>query len=174
MFPAARARLFSGLTKLPSCTYSRAIKVTPALCRHQHRTFSSESAGVKVLYDGLCPICVTEIRFLQFLQRGKPGKVDFIDISLPGYDGENYKGVSYEMAMEEMHVIDEKQEVHRGVPAFAVMYGAVGLGWLGRFMMWPPVRPFMDESYAIFARNRLKWTGRGDECTTGRCEKKTQ
>lgn len=63
-------------------------------------------------------------------------------------------------------------QVHRGVPAFSVMYGAVGLGWLGRFMMWSPVRPFMDKSYAIFAKNRLKWTGRGEECTSGRCEKK--
>lgn len=136
-----------------------------------HRTFSSESAGVKVLYDGECPICVTEIRFLQYLQSNRAVKVDFVDISLPGYDEIKYRGISYEMAMEEMTVIDENNEVHRGVPAFTVMYSAVGLGWLGRFMMWPPVRPFMDKSYAIFAKNRLKWTGR-DECTTGRCVKK--
>lgn len=175
MFPHVRARSISGLVRLSGCVNSRALRGTPALCKHQHRTCSSESesAGVKVLYDGLCPICVTEIRFLQFLQRRKPKKVDFVDISVPGYDGEKYKGVSYEMAMEEMHVIDEKEKVHRGVPAFAVMYGAVGLGWLGRFMMWPSVRPFMDKSYAVFARNRLKWTGRGHECTTGHCEKKT-
>ncbi|XP_059189587.1 uncharacterized protein LOC131971926 [Centropristis striata] len=174
MFSQVRARLVPGLTRLCGGLNSNAaIKVAPALCRHQHHTSSPGSAGVKVLYDGLCPICVTEIRFLQFLQRNQPGKVDFIDISLPGYDGEKYKNVSYEMAMEEMHVIDEKDEVHRGVPAFAVMYSAVGLGFVGRLMMSSPVRPFMDKSYAIFARNRLKWTGRGEECTAGRCEKKT-
>lgn len=65
----------------------------------------------QVLYDGLCPVCVAEIRFLQFLQRKKPGRVDFIDISLPGYDGAKHRNVSYEMAMEVMHVIDEKDEV---------------------------------------------------------------
>lgn len=65
-----------------------------------------------MLYDGLCPICVTEIKFLQFLQRNRPGKVDFIDIALPGYDGKKYKDVSYEMAMEEMHVIDDRGEVN--------------------------------------------------------------
>lgn len=64
-----------------------------------------------MLYDGRCPICVVEIQFLQFLQRNKPGGVDFINISLPDYDGAKYKDVSYEMAMEEMHVIDEKDEV---------------------------------------------------------------
>lgn len=166
----SRVSGISGLTRL----HSRVNSTVPAFFRHQHRTLSSEAAGVKVLYDGLCPICVTEIKFLQFLQRNRPGKVDFIDIALPGYDGKKYKDVSYEMAMEEMHVIDDRGEVHRGVPAFAVMYSAVGLGWLGRLMMWSPLRPYMDKSYAIFARNRLKWTGRGDECTSGRCEKKTQ
>lgn len=65
----------------------------------------------QVLYDGLCPICVTEIRLLQFLQRNRPEKVHFIDISLPGYDGTKYKAITYEMAMKEMHVIDKKDKV---------------------------------------------------------------
>ncbi|XP_034447433.1 uncharacterized protein At5g50100, chloroplastic-like [Hippoglossus hippoglossus] len=175
MFSTVRTCLASRLSAL-SALNSAAVRPTCVPCRlHLHRTFSSESsaAAVRVLYDGLCPVCVTEIRFLQFLQRKQPQKVDFVNIAQPGYDGGKYKDVSYEMAMEEMHVIDEKDEVHRGIPAFAVMYGGVGLGWLGRFMMWPGVRPFMDKSYAIFARNRLKWTGRGEECTSGRCEKKT-
>ncbi|XP_062397961.1 uncharacterized protein LOC134088064 isoform X2 [Sardina pilchardus] len=73
--------------------------------------------------------------------------------------------------MEEMHVIDEHDQVHVGVPAFNVMYTAVGLGWVGRFISWPYVRPLMDKAYAVFARNRLRWTGR-EECTTGRCAKK--
>lgn len=136
------------------------------------QTSPSPPAPVKVLYDGLCPICAAEIRFLQFVVRKRPRKVDFVDISLPGYDGAKYNGVSYEMAMAEMHVIDENNTVHRGVPAFDVMYSAVGLGWVGRLLMWPPIRPLMDKSYDIFARNRLKWTGRGNECTSGRCEKK--
>lgn len=142
----------------------------PLLCKH--RTISTESVGVRVLYDGKCPICVTEIRFLQYWQKKQLDKVDFVDISLPGYDGKQYRDVDYNTAMEEMHVIDDKDQVHRGVPAFAVMYGAVGLGWVGHLMMWPPIRPFMDKSYEVFARNRLKWTGRGDECTTGQCVKK--
>ncbi|XP_030625916.1 uncharacterized protein At5g50100, chloroplastic-like [Chanos chanos] len=151
-----------------SCINSRTfIGSRRHFCSHSHIS----SRSVKVLYDGQCPICVKEIHFLQYLQRHRPGKVDFIDISLDGYDGGKYEGISYEMAMEEMHVIDEKNKVHRGVPAFTVMYSAVGLGWLGRFISWPVVRPLMDKAYAVFAKNRLKWTGR-DECNTGRCVKK--
>ncbi|XP_056094189.1 uncharacterized protein LOC130072897 isoform X2 [Rhinichthys klamathensis goyatoka] len=123
-----------------------------------------------VLYDGECPICVKEIRLLQFLQRNRAEKVDFVDISLPEYDGTKY-GVSYEIAMEEMTVIDTNNKIHRGVPAFTVMYSAVGLGWLGRFISLPLIRPVMDRAYVMFARNRLKWTGR-EGCITGRCVKK--
>lgn len=65
----------------------------------------------QVLYDGLCPICVTEIQFLQFLQRKRPEKVHFVDISQPGYDDRKYKEITYEMAMEEMHVIDKEDKV---------------------------------------------------------------
>lgn len=175
MLNPIRFRLLSGLTRVSGAGLCPTTTTSAGrYCRHQLRTFSCESARVKVLYDGLCPICVTEIQFLQFLQRKKPEKVDFIDISLPGYDGRKYKEITYEMAMEEMHVIDKEDKVHRGVPAFAVMYSAVGLSWLARLMTWPPVRPFMDKSYAVFARNRLKWTGRGDECKAGRCEIKSE
>lgn len=63
------------------------------------------------------------------------------------------------------------RQIHRGVPAFTVMYSAVGLGWLGRLITLPLIRPVMDRAYGVFARNRLKWTGR-EGCVTGRCDKK--
>nr|XP_055044471.1 uncharacterized protein LOC129430885 [Misgurnus anguillicaudatus] len=129
------------------------------------------SKAIRVLYDGECPICVKEIHFLKFLQKNGAEKVNFVDISLPEYDGSKYEGVSYETAMAEMTVIDENNKVHRGVPAFAVMYSAVGLGWLGMLISFPLIRPLMDRAYGLFAKNRLKWTGRED-CTTGRCMKK--
>lgn len=66
-----------------------------------------------MLYDGECPICVKEIQFLQFLQRNRPGKVDFVDISLQCFNEEKYGGISYEMAMDEMHVIDENNKVNK-------------------------------------------------------------
>ncbi|KAG9269542.1 hypothetical protein AMEX_G16589 [Astyanax mexicanus] len=132
---------------------------------------SSAPQPVRVLYDGECPICVKEIEVLRFVQKNRTGKVEFVDISVPEYDGGRYRGVSYEVAMKEMTVIDENDEVHRGVPAFAVMYKAVGLGWLARLISLPLIRPLMDRAYDVFARNRLRWTGR-EECTTGQCDKR--
>lgn len=68
------------------------------------------------MYDGLCPICVAEIRLLQFYQRNKPEKVTFVDISLPDYEGAEVAGVSYDAAMREMHVIDERDKVWSKLP----------------------------------------------------------
>lgn len=149
---------------------------TSVVIAQRQRLFSQKrghgsSDTIRVLYDGECPICVKEISVLQFLQRNRADQVHFVDISLPEYDESKYEGVSYEMAMEEMTVIDEKNKIHRGVPAFTVMYSAVGLGWLGTFISLPLFRPIMERAYGVFARNRLKWTGRED-CTTGRCAKK--
>lgn len=57
-------------------------------------------------------MCAAEIRALEFVQRNiRPGRVNFVDISLAGYDGAKHGDVSYEMAMEVMHVIDEKGQV---------------------------------------------------------------
>ncbi|XP_062397960.1 uncharacterized protein LOC134088064 isoform X1 [Sardina pilchardus] len=160
--------MFAKAVILPVRSYLRTANVVSL--RHLYCTHL-KSSSVRVLYDGECPVCVKEINFLQFLQKNRAEKVDFVDISLQDYDGACYGGISYEKAMEEMHVIDEHDQVHVGVPAFNVMYTAVGLGWVGRFISWPYVRPLMDKAYAVFARNRLRWTGR-EECTTGRCAKK--
>lgn len=82
-----------------------------------------------MLYDGLCPICVAEIRFLEFLQRNmKPGRVNFVDISLDSYDGAKHGNVSYEMAMEVMHVIDEKEQV-RFESVFHAIFSRVLVGF---------------------------------------------
>lgn len=62
-----------------------------------------------------------EINFLQFLQKNRPEKVDFVDISLQGYDGAQYGGISYEKAMEEMHVIDENDQVC-GISLLLLLY----------------------------------------------------
>ena len=44
-----------------------------------------------------------EIRILQMLARKR--LVDFIDINKPSFTAETFSGVTYEMAMKEMHVI---------------------------------------------------------------------
>jgi hypothetical protein len=35
---------------------------------------------------------------------------------------------------------------------------------------WPGLRRVADLAYRIFARNRLRWTGRASACEAGRCQ----
>ena len=64
----------------------------------------------QVLYDGECNICMHEIRVLQKLARKKP--VDFVDINSSSFTSEAYRGVTYEQAMKEMHVIGADGKVY--------------------------------------------------------------
>ncbi len=52
---------------------------------------------------------------------------------------------------------------------FRRAYGAVGLGWLPAPSRWPGLRQLFDAAYRVFARNRLRWTGRAEACLLERC-----
>ncbi|XP_013404417.1 uncharacterized protein At5g50100, chloroplastic isoform X2 [Lingula anatina] len=146
------------LKPLPSCVYSR-------------RSVSSDGGfqsqtKYKVLYDGECPLCMKEIRFLQYMDKRRQNQLDMIDISSADYRPDDNGGISYETAMQEMHVIGPDNKVYTRVPAFQQMYGAVGLGWVTSFTKLPGMPRLMDIFYGWFAKNRLQWTGRQD-CATG-------
>jgi predicted DCC family thiol-disulfide oxidoreductase YuxK len=57
-----------------------------------------------------------------------------------------------------------------GVEVFRRAYAAVGLGWLMAPTRWPGLRRLADLAYRIFARNRLRWTGRVSACEAERCQ----
>jgi hypothetical protein len=56
-----------------------------------------------------------------------------------------------------------------GVEVFRRLYSAVGLGWLVAPTKLPLVRNFLNLGYRIFARYRLRLTGR---CDSGKCPTK--
>lgn len=47
---------------------------------------------------------------------------------------------------------------------FRQAYSAIGLGWLLAPTRWPDLDRLSDHAYLVFARNRLRWTGRGGAC----------
>jgi predicted DCC family thiol-disulfide oxidoreductase YuxK len=54
--------------------------------------------------------------------------------------------------------------------AMNVLYSAVGLKWLSRFLTLPGVKEASDIVYPWFAINRYRLTGRNrEECESGRC-----
>jgi len=122
---------------------------------------------VRVLFDGDCPLCRREIELLERIDRGR-GRLDCEDISLPGFDPGRY-GLDHDQLMARIHGVLPDGTIIRDMEVFRRAYGAVGLGWLMAPTRWPFFRRLFDAAYRVFARNRLRWTGRGDDCASGVC-----
>jgi len=128
---------------------------------------SSEGWQIRVLYDADCPLCSREIRLLERMDRGR-GRIDFADISVPGFDAARY-GLEHADLMARIHGVLPDGSAVEGVEVFRRAYRAVGWGWLVAPTTWPLLRGIADAAYRVFARNRLRWTGREHSCETGSC-----
>lgn len=119
---------------------------------------------VEVFYDGGCPLCTREMRLLRRLDRG--GRIRYVDIAADGFDG-GPVGVTWEALMDRIHGRLPDGTLVEGVEVFRRLYAAVGFSrvvWLTRL---PGISHALDVAYRLFARNRLRLTGR---CVDGTCE----
>ncbi|MCM1983474.1 thiol-disulfide oxidoreductase DCC family protein [Lyngbya confervoides] len=131
--------------------------------------------SIQLLYDGDCPLCLREVRFLK--SRDRRGAIDFVDIASPHYDPLLHQNISYHDAMGRIHAILPSGEILRDVAVFRHLYQAVGLGWVYALTRLRGVETLANWVYGIWARRRLAWTGRPDlaeleaqrQCQTGRC-----
>jgi predicted DCC family thiol-disulfide oxidoreductase YuxK len=124
----------------------------------------SEPYRVEVFFDGDCPLCVREIDMLRKLDRR--GRIRFTDIAARGFEPEAY-GTTREALMAEIHGRLPDGTWIKGVEVFRQLYAAVGLGPAVAVTRLPGVRSVLDAGYRLFAKNRLKLTGR---CTADGCE----
>lgn len=115
---------------------------------------------IEVFYDGECPLCRREIDFLRRLDRR--GRIRFTNIAAEDFDSEGL-GIDFNRLMAEIHgrLPDGRWIV--GVEVFRRLYAAVGWGWLVAVSRSPGVAQVLARAYRLFARNRLRWTGR---CTS--------
>ena len=106
----------------------------------------------KLLYDGECPLCRREARFLQ--RRNRHGPLAFEDISAPNFDPAVYHTTREEL-MGVIHGVFPDGRMVRKVAVFREAYRAIGLGWLLAPTGWPGFRWLADGGYEWFARHRL-------------------
>lgn len=114
----------------------------------------------EVFFDGQCPICVKEINFLRWLDRRH--RITFTDIAAPDFDLSG-TAPSYADLMSQIHGRGADGRFVVGVEVFRQLYGRVGFGFLIWFTRLTPVSWCLESAYSVFARNRLRWTGRCDE-----------
>jgi predicted DCC family thiol-disulfide oxidoreductase YuxK len=121
----------------------------------------------KVLFDGECPFCRLEARWLGRLDRF--GHLVLEDIAAPGFDPGRYGSTLAEL-MGSLHGVFPDGRMTRGVETFRQAYRAVGLGWVLAPTGWPVLRPAFDALYALFARYRVRLGGLfGRSCDGARC-----
>ncbi|MFT5584246.1 MAG: putative DCC family thiol-disulfide oxidoreductase YuxK [Cognaticolwellia sp.] len=123
---------------------------------------SSES--FEVFYDGDCPLCVREIKTLRKLDR--KDRIVFTDIAEQGFDA-RVTGLSQGELMASIRGRMPDGTLVEGVEVFRQLYSAVGLKPLIPLSRLPGIRQGLDAGYKVFARNRLRLTGR---CTEESCE----
>ena len=112
------------------------------------------------LFDGKCPLCIRETKFLK--SKDKLRLIDFIDIS-NNYLPQNFQNISYVDAMLNLHGILEDGEVIKGLDVLINAYDLVGLGWIYAPLKFTYIYPIAQNIYKLWARNRLRITGRGNK-----------
>ena len=111
------------------------------------------------LYDGACPLCLKETKFLKNKDVSK--FINFVDISI-NYIPENFKNISYSEAMSNLHGILSSGEIIYGVDVLAYSYELVGLGWIYYPTKLPIISNLIRFLYKYWAKYRLNLTGRGN------------
>lgn len=129
--------------------------------------FLTSGRNFQLFYDGACPLCDREISWLKRLD--KQNRVLFTDIASPDFAADAYEK-SFDQLMDQIHgrLPDGRWTV--GVETFRQLYQAMGMGWVAGWTAWPGIRYGIDGLYWIFAKNRLRITGRwhkGCEATDG-------
>ena len=115
---------------------------------------------IEVFFDGDCPLCRREIGMLQRWDRHQ--RIRFTDIAKDDFDAVAI-GITQEELMAEIHARLPDGRWLRGVEVFRRLYSAVGFGPLVLLSRCPGISHLLNAGYRVFARNRLKWTGR---CTS--------
>ena len=121
----------------------------------------------KVLYDGKCPFCRLEAKWLGRLNRS--GALALEDIAAEDFDPRRYDSTLSEL-MGTLHGVYPDGTKTVGVETFRQAYKAVGVGWFLAPTGWPVLKPAFDGMYALFARYRVRMGGFfGRSCPEDRC-----
>jgi predicted DCC family thiol-disulfide oxidoreductase YuxK len=122
---------------------------------------------VEVFFDGDCPLCVREIELLRKLD--KAGRICFTDIQAADFDPASV-GRDFPDLMRRIHGRLPSGELIEGTEVFRRLYAAVGFRRVVAASRWPGISQLLDVGYSLFAKNRLRLTGRcaDDVCLPSR------
>ena len=132
---------------------------------------SNDTFDIEMFYDGACPLCMRETRVLQ--RRDVGGRIRFTDIAAVDFSPEAY-GRSQQDFMDRIQGRLPNGAWIEGVEVFRRLYELVGfkrLVWVSRL---PVISQLLGVAYDLFAKNRLRLTGRCAPNASGACEVPTK
>lgn len=124
---------------------------------------SPDSYDVEVFFDADCPLCRREVDMIRWFDRKK--RLKFTDISASDFDASRYARTLDDF-MDQIYGRLPDGTWVRGVETFRRIYAAIGLRWLMPVTRLPGVSHGLEWGYRVFAKNRLRLTGR---CRDGAC-----
>lgn len=122
---------------------------------------TTQTWKIKLLYDGLCPLCVREVNFLKS-KDGDLNLIKFVDIALDDYVPDDHAGIDFETAMGRIHAVLPDGTIVQNVEVFRQTYDILGLGWIYAITKIPVFGYLADSLYGVWADYRLLLTGRAD------------
>lgn len=112
---------------------------------------------VEVFFDGDCPLCMREIRMLQ--RKDRDGRIQFTDIASASFDAQTY-GRTLQSFMTRIAGRSPDGTWLDGVEVFRQLYSAIGWRRVVAVTRVPGISHVLELAYTLFARNRLRLTGR--------------
>ena len=123
-----------------------------------------------VFYDGSCSVCAAEIE--HYRRKDQAGRLALVDICSADFKPELYN-ISRQAFLYELHVIDRKGKVYKGIDAFWAIWQAFPTatlyGMMGTLITLPVVNPLARLCYKGFARIRGYLPKTKADCTDGTC-----
>lgn len=127
---------------------------------------ATKTMEIEVFFDGGCPLCLREINFLK--RRDRHERIKFTDIDAADFSTDSC-GKTYDELMAKIYGRLPDGIWITGVEVFRRLYSAVGFGPLVMLSRLPVISQIMELGYHVFAKNRLRLTGR---CTAQSCSVK--
>jgi predicted DCC family thiol-disulfide oxidoreductase YuxK len=118
--------------------------------------------ALELFYDGECPLCTREVAWIRRLDR--TNRILLTDIAASGFAA-SALGVTHADLMARIHARLPSGELISGVEVFNRTYEALGLTKLAAVARWRVVAPLLERAYEVFAKNRLRLTGRCDDAS---------
>jgi predicted DCC family thiol-disulfide oxidoreductase YuxK len=107
-----------------------------------------------VFYDGGCPLCRREIAHYQRIDRER--RIQWTDIQQQP-DTLQAHGLSWQQAMQRMHVRDSDGQMVSGAAAFAALWRHIPrYHLLAVFVSLPGIHWLAEQVYSVFARRRYR------------------